>query len=91
VSLADGRFSQLWTTVSEGGGVRWLNDGSLEIAIWDTPESLTYYRARGPGKIERLGSIPRLVRRSSESRDLRNIVVSTRDRHADAWLSKVVR
>jgi hypothetical protein len=91
LSLADGRFSQVWTTVGDIGGVRWLNDGYLEIAIFDSRESLTFYRARGPGNIERLGRIPRPVTQSSESRDLRNIVVSTRDRHADAWVSKVVR
>jgi len=29
VSLADGRFSQVWAAVGEGSGVTWLNDGSL--------------------------------------------------------------
>jgi hypothetical protein len=91
VSLADGRFSRVWAAFGEGGGVTWLNDGSLLVENFDTPESMTFYRIRGPRRVERLGSIPRLITGASASRDLRNIVVSTHDRHADAWVSKVVR
>ncbi|MDP9177083.1 MAG: hypothetical protein M3O61_05335, partial [Gemmatimonadota bacterium] len=91
LSLADGRFSQVWAAFAENGSVAWADDGSLLIEIFDTPESSTLYRARGPGRVERLGSIPRLTHLSSFSRDLRKVVVSTRDRHADAWVSKVVR
>ena len=91
LSLADGRSSQVWTTVAEGGVATWLNDGSLLVEVLDTPESATFYRSRGPGRIELLGSIPRPITKTSASRDLRNVVVSTHDRHADAWVSKVVR
>jgi hypothetical protein len=91
LSLPDGHFTQVWSTFAEGAVMRWLADGSLLIAIRDTQESYTLYRARVGQPIERLGSTPRPIRVLDWSVDLRRAVVVTRDYHGDAWISKVVR
>jgi hypothetical protein len=91
LSLSDGKVTQVWTTVGLAGRLMWLQDGSLLITIFDTPESVTLYRARIGGPIERLGSIPHPVTAVAVSADLRRAVVTTRDYRGDAWLSKVVR
>jgi len=107
LSLPEGRFTQLWNTFSENGGVQWLSDGSILVHEWDTPESVTYFRiridgsARRPGRpappvarglpAERLGSLPRPIASAMLSQDLKKIFVLTRDYHGDAWISKVMR
>jgi len=91
LSLPEGRFTQLWNTFSENGGVQWLSDGSILVHEWDTPESVTYFRIRIDGSAERLGSLPRPIASAMLSQDLKKIFVLTRDYHGDAWISKVMR
>lgn len=89
LSPDDGHFTQIMTAFCENASIRYLEDGSLGIAIHDTPESVTFYRTRRGGSIERLGSVPRPV--WGYSTNYRQAVVTTRDYHGDAWVSKVVK
>ena len=91
LSLADGKFTQVWSTFGEGGASRFLNDGSVLLMILDTPESATFYRSRFDGKTERLGSTPRPTTNVTMSRDLKHAFAVTKDSRGDAWMSKVVR
>ncbi|MBA3340605.1 MAG: protein kinase [Gemmatimonadaceae bacterium] len=91
ISVADGRFTQVYTTFGEFAETRWLEDGGLLIEIADTPESFTFYRTRPGGSVERIGSTPRPTSTVSMSADQKRAFVITRDHRRDAWMSKVVR
>ena len=91
ISVADGRFTQVYTTFGEYAETRWLEDGGLLIELADTPESFTFYRSRPGGSVERIGSTPRPTSMVSASADLKRALVITRDHRRDAWMSKVVR
>jgi len=85
-SLADGAET-LWATVrGEGGGVQWMNDGSLLFDLQATVDSHDLLAIRGPGQIERLGTIPwPTMQHIYVSRDGRRIVFVSRNELADAW------
>jgi hypothetical protein len=89
VELPEGRASRWAAFLSEGCGVWGLADGSVLIAILETQASVTLYRLRAPGRIERLGTIPRPVSGLSPSLDARRLVVLTQDFHGDVWLARV--
>jgi eukaryotic-like serine/threonine-protein kinase len=91
ISVADGRFTQVFTAFGEYAETRWLEDGGLLIEVADTPESFTFYRRRPDGSLERIGSTPRPTSMVSTSADLKRALVITRDHRRDAWMSKVVR
>ena len=91
MSLADGKVTPWIAFFAENSGFRWLPDHSILLRIWETQESVSLYRVRGPGLVERLGTIPRSVARFSVSDDLRRAAVVTREYHGDAWMSRVVR
>jgi hypothetical protein len=91
LSVPDGRYTQLIMTFAEGAWLRWLDDGSLAIALLDAEASYSLYRARVGGQMVRLGSIPRALSTINVSADMKRAVVVTRDYHGDAWMSKVTR
>jgi hypothetical protein len=94
VSLGDNRFTQAYATFGEGGGTSWMNDGSLVIAINDTPESETLWHWKEGQPIRRIGSTPRLLSTNitvTISGDLKNAFLVTRDDRRDIWMSKVVK
>jgi hypothetical protein len=91
ISLADGATSHWFTIFGEGAMVRSMFDGSFLVRIGDTPEIQSFYRLRGPGSVEKLGTVPRPLMSSTMSRDGRRMMVVTRDYRGDAWIAKVVR
>jgi dipeptidyl aminopeptidase/acylaminoacyl peptidase len=91
MSLPDGKVTRWAAIFGENAGVRVLPDHSILLRIWDTQESVTLYRLRGPGQVERLGTIPRAVTSFSVSDDLRRATVVTHEYSGDAWLHRVVR
>lgn len=91
MSLSDGKSTPWMAAFAEGAEARWLPDGSILFLVWESQETVALYRLRGPGRVERLGTIPRPVTGLSVSDDLRRAVVQTREYHGDAWISKVVR
>jgi hypothetical protein len=71
-----------------------MNDGSLVIAINDTPESETLWHWKEGQPIRRIGSTPRLLSTNitvTISGDLKNAFLVTRDDRRDIWMSKVVK
>jgi tRNA A-37 threonylcarbamoyl transferase component Bud32 len=91
MSLANGKATRWFAIFGERYGFRWLPDGSILLSIWETQETVTLYRVRGPGRSERLGTIPLPVTSFSVSKDLRRVAVVTHEYHGDAWMSRVVR
>ena len=82
----------LWAaTPAEQGGARFLEDGSVLFVPWDTPESVVLYRVREPGRLERLGSMPRPIAGVSVSGDLKRAAVLESTYHGDAYMSRIVR
>ncbi len=91
LSLADGRFTQLWTTFAEYADLFWLQDASLLIRIFDTMETSTFYRTRIGGRVQRIGSPARPVATFLVSEDMNRVLVVTSDYRGDAWIGNVAR
>lgn len=71
--------------------VSWLGDGSLVLWSQETETTATLYRIRGPGRIERLGTIPRAVQSFSISLDGQRSVFVINEFKGDVWLARVAR
>jgi hypothetical protein len=69
----------------------WLFDGSIILLDWDTPDWLTLYHLRASGEVEWKATIPRPAWAFSISRDLRRVIITVTDHHADASMSTVAR
>ena len=91
MSLATGKAIPWFAIFGESYGFRWLPDGSILLSIWETQETATLYRLHGPGRNERLGTIPLPVTSLGVSTDLHRAAVVTQEYHGDAWMSRVVR
>ena len=92
ISLPDGQPARWATFFGEGAAnTTFLADGSVVIPVWETQESVTLYRLRGPGRIERVGTIPRPVDQMRVASDGRRVVVSTREFQGDIWLARIER
>ena len=88
----DGGTPEIWARQpAEQGASRFLADGSLLFAPWDTPETVPFFRVRGPDSMERLGSVPRSVEGVTFSDDLSRTAVLEVARHGDAFMSRLVR
>jgi hypothetical protein len=91
ISLDDGS-NRAWASIfAENGGTEFLADGSLLLMVFETERTVTLYRLRGPGRMERLGSIPRPVSDLSVAADLRHAIVTIQDYRGDAWMTRIVR
>lgn len=91
MSLSDGRFTFWQAMAGENAVLRGLPDGSILLRLYVGQESVTLYRLRSPGRMERLGTFPRRLTSVVVSSDLRRAAVRTLDAHGDAWMSTVVR
>jgi len=89
IDMPGGAATRWGAFFAEGGGAQSQDDGSLLVAVQETPVTVTFYRLRAPGQSERLGTIPRPLNGFATSRDGRRIVVRTRDFHGDIWLAHV--
>lgn len=91
--LPEGRATR-WATFKAGSKVplvSWLADGSLVLWNQETETTATLYRVRGPGRVERLGTIPRPLESFSTSLDGRRVVLVTNEFRGDVWLAHVAR
>ncbi|HKC46424.1 MAG TPA: protein kinase, partial [Gemmatimonadales bacterium] len=90
LSLVDGRATH-WATFFGESASRpvVLADGSVMIAIAETRDANTLYRLRGPGHVERVGTIPRPLIALAVSVDGRRVVVTTSETRGDIWLARV--
>jgi serine/threonine protein kinase len=92
VSVPEGKSEHLWSTFGENASLGWLDDGSLLIVLYDTPQSLSVYRTKiGSGKIEKMGVVARPMSGFYVSSDLKRAIAVTVDRRGDAYTSKVVK
>lgn len=91
LSLSTGTFTLWQAVVGVGMDIRWLVDGSILLRLHEGQETITLLRLRGPGRKERIGTLPRGVVYLNVSNDLRRAAVVTRDTHGDAWISTVVK
>jgi hypothetical protein len=91
ISLADGAVTPWLTTFGEAGDLHRLKDGTFLLLLRDTPGTYSLHHLLGPGRSEKLGTIPRTVSSLSVSEDLKRAAVVVRDYHGDAWMSRVVR
>ena len=88
----EGGVPVMWTTApAEQGAMAYLHDGSILFAPWDTPESIVFFHLTAPGKMDRLGKVPRSVASITVSEDLKRAAVLEADYHGDAFMSRVVR
>jgi serine/threonine-protein kinase len=88
----DGGTPVLWGAApAENGAMRFLSDGSILFQPFDTPLSQILYHLTGPGRMERLGKIPRTTESVSVSSDLKRAVILESVHHGDAYRSRVVR
>ena len=88
----DGGTTVMWAKdFAERGAARFIDNGALLFQPWDTPESIVLYRVTAPGKMQRLGKVPRSVAGVSISDDLKRAMVLEADYHGDAFMSRVVR
>jgi hypothetical protein len=82
----------LWASdAAEEGAFDVLADGSILFAPYDTPRSQVLYRVSGPGRRERLGSVPKSTLSVSVSGDLKGVVVLEQLHRGDAYRSLVVQ
>ena len=78
-------------SAAEEGDGTFLSDGSILWSVFDTQESVTLYHLTSPGHLERLGSVPRVVRSIQVSSDLKRASVNVREYHGDAWITRLTR
>ncbi|TMC67303.1 MAG: hypothetical protein E6J18_16345 [Chloroflexi bacterium] len=92
IALPGGRATRWAAFFGEGvHGVYWLTDRSIMIAVAETQGSATVYRARGPGQIERAGTVPRPIEGFGVSRDGRRVLIRTVESRDDIWLARLRR
>ena len=92
ISLPEGRATRWAAFFGEGvHGVYWLTDRSIMIAVAETQGSATVYRIRGPGQIERAGTVPRPIEGFGVSRDGRRVLIRTMESRDDIWLARLRR
>jgi len=88
----DGSAWTVWAELSaeNGYGVP-LSGGGVLITAFHSQQSVTVYSASAPGRLNKLGTVPRPVDGLSVSRGGRRVAVQVGDHFGDAWMSKVVR
>ena len=88
----DGSAWTVWAELlAESGSAVPLAGGGVLITAFHSQQSVTVYSASAPGRLNKLGTVPRPVDGLSLSSDGRRVAVRVADHHGDAWMSKVVR
>ncbi len=93
MSTQDGRVTPWWTMFccDDPSRASWLPDGSLLVAVWDTPQTVSLYRLHGPNAIERLGTVPRALNEITVSNDLKRAALVTTDVRTQLTIRSVLR
>jgi hypothetical protein len=90
LSLADGTVTPWAAITGETMRLTPLQDGSVMVVVTPTPESIAFFKATGPGQLQKLGASSR-AQALTVSADLKRATEQSVDYRADAWLSKVIR
>ena len=91
IPVAGGSPTRVFTALADHVNLSWLADGSLLAFVWDTPESLSLYKVKGAGQVEKLGKVPHLVTTFNVSQDLKRAVLGWRETKSDAFVYRVVK
>jgi hypothetical protein len=91
VPVEGGSATPWVTSFAERGGAEWLDNGSVLFRAWTGQETVTLLRASGPGRVERLGSVPHATGSLSVTRDLKRATLGWTEYHGDAYLYRVVK
>jgi hypothetical protein len=91
LSLDDGSMAQWAAMPSVDAYLTPLADGGVLLENTPSVLSIALYKLTGPAQLQRLGVIPRQLRATSASADLKLGTAQERDYRADAWISKVVK
>jgi hypothetical protein len=88
ISLDDGQVRSWWSDAGydDPGRLEWLPDGSLLLSMWESPGITRLFRLHGPGNVEKLGVVPRVLADFTVSQDLRRAAVVTSSVTGDIWL-----
>jgi len=90
VVSSDGGTPVIWAThFAEKGSMDFLDDGGIAFQVYPSEETASLYRVTSPGRLQLLGTVPRPVTAMDFSTDLKHAVITTRDYHGDAWMSRV--
>ena len=88
----DGRTAVPWvTTFAESGNRRMAGGRVHPLQGVDGRDAVDLLRVRGPGQVERLGTVPHPAGAVSVSADLQRATMGWRDYRGDAWLYRVVK
>jgi hypothetical protein len=88
----DGSAWTVWAELSaEDGYAVPSSGGGVLVTAFHSQQSVTVYSASAPGRLTKLGTVPRPVDGLSVSRGGRRVAVQVGDHFGDAWMSKVVR
>ena len=91
ISLDNGSNRRWASVFAENAGTAFLSDGSILFVVFKTAQTAAVYRLRGPGRMELLGTIPRPVTDVSIASDLDHALVTVRNYHADAWMTRILQ
>ena len=90
LEVSTGKFTEWGRFGDQAVQVRTLDDGRVLVELYTQAGTTEFYTATGPGKLERLGTVPVPVDVFDVSTDLRRATVRRYRYRADAWLSKVI-
>ena len=76
---------------AEGGGARWVNDGSLLFLNWSGPETVALHKVTAPGQVQPLGELPHVASGLTVSSDLRRATMQWRVERGDAFMYRVAK
>jgi len=77
-------FSDAWPS-----SVSWLDDGSFLTGVQRGPQVETLYRVRGPGRTDKVATLPRPMDWITISRNGRRGVGGTSTFRGDIWVAHV--
>ena len=91
VPVAGGNATRVFTTFAERAWGAWLYDGSFVARVWETPEAVTVTKIKGPGQLEKVGTMPHLSYNFSHSADFKRATIGWREARRDAFAYRVVK
>ena len=91
ITLADGSSTQWAATTGLDARTSFLPDHSVLFVVFDTRRTIRLYRSRKPGDLKLLGTISRPWWDVDIADDLRHAILTVRDYHSDAWMSRVTQ
>ncbi|MGB7212423.1 MAG: protein kinase [Gemmatimonadales bacterium] len=86
VSMSDGKVVRWAVIRGQLFFANWVSDGSIMATVTEAGNVQAIYRFTAPGKVQRLGAVPRATA-ITWSRDGRSVAVITSEVRGDVWLA----